>query len=1371
MPRQLVALVCFFAASVAAQPSGVLVHDSGGNAFRGGVAVSNPTSTAPNTVAITPTLNGDTGVFTDSLEGRPVRGAKADFATLSPTGRVAFHANWLDWGDGVNRTLIYAQNRDGTNRTRLTDTTAASRGQTPRDDVQDRQPAISPDGQIVAFLSTRFRDTDANGTPLRGKQNVFLVPSTGGTMQQITQAETDTLTSNGSVATCSGIDQVAWSPDGTRLAYIGTRAARDASGNPYGAGCESQIGTMKPDGTDIQVLRGSRTGTTYSPGPLVLRWTAGGILYHDGRTNALEIMDSNGGEIRRVPFQSTIDDVTVRLDHGWALSPDGQFIATTALTTSGAYPVIFDLNLEIVDRLTGVPSSGTRPMDWVDAPPVPAADRIELASPPSLLWDGIQASLVPTIYDASGNVIVVGAWHWSHSLTNGFSNRIDRMAGVIHGTVFNQLDVEVCASNGGLEACTGLSNVHTPIVTAETIEATAEEDGRKPGRIRLQRFGNPVPDVNAQISFSGTAARFRDYTASDPGPLLRLASGDTLTTVDLDIIPVDDGVDEGDERVRVRVECPQGSNCVLGSNSIFRDVTIVSNGAGAGLGIASARPRTAQAGGLVTLTLAGQGFGPDATVSLSGPAAIEASAVFVRSEGTVLAAQFNLREAPTGTYGLAVSSGGDEAMLASALRVIDDGEAETWATMIPNFHVGGFPSRQRVVYGNRGEADAYMVPLFVAVGTDASIEMRTDVVLPPGLSPEMQAAFEPYLHPDSLFTLVEQCVPEPGPIGGAVARRTAGTDGCFDSFEMRVAMFVIPVIPAGSSGSLEFSITVGGPPGPLPMAVSIGSIGLPDVLAAVTGHAAPECATSGATSSAMRRDTGENPTAAQIGSACLACILAIGGVALEFVPGAGCIEAGLLAVAGITNNLLGAGLSGFDDMSVAMGGAGSIAGGLGAMAECAGSFFPPAKLAATAAEAISLVAKVASTGIGSAGAIGSCVDCGKKLFWEYYYSFWARSFDPNIKVGPPGVGENAYVRSLASASYVIQFENLEDATASAREVTIVDTLDTSRYDLSTFQLGPISIPDTTVTPPPGLQSWTTYVDRRPAQPSMLRFDAHLDVETGIARWVISDLDPVTFGYRDDAGAGFLPPNVNAPEGEGAVSFLIEPLEGLGNGTVIANRASIRFDREEWILTPTWANTLDFMAPTSSVTTVSANTAASDTSYTVTVSASDGGSGIQRTALYASVDDGPFELVTISDLGSDGDVPFEAERGRSYGFFALAVDWTGNEEALKTEAEATLSGPVANEGDMSLPKVVEQASPYPNPTNSGAVVQFGLPSATRAEVRVFDMRGREVAQLVDERREAGWHRERFDASALAPGVYVVRLMADGTVDTQTLTIVR
>jgi glucuronoarabinoxylan endo-1,4-beta-xylanase len=42
--------------------------------------------------------------------------------------------------------------------------------------------------------------------------------------------------------------------------------------------------------------------------------------------------------------------------------------------------------------------------------------------------------------------------------------------------------------------------------------------------------------------------------------------------------------------------------------------------------------------------------------------------------------------------------------------------------------------------------------------------------------------------------------------------------------------------------------------------------------------------------------------------------------------------------------------------------------------------------------------------------------------------------------------------------------------------------------------------------------------------------------------------------------------------------------------------------------------------------------------------------------------------------------------------------------------------------------------------------------------VYDLLGREVSVLVNERKAAGVHFVRFDASALASGVYIYRLQA-------------
>ncbi|MEQ8525987.1 T9SS type A sorting domain-containing protein [Gracilimonas sp.] len=66
--------------------------------------------------------------------------------------------------------------------------------------------------------------------------------------------------------------------------------------------------------------------------------------------------------------------------------------------------------------------------------------------------------------------------------------------------------------------------------------------------------------------------------------------------------------------------------------------------------------------------------------------------------------------------------------------------------------------------------------------------------------------------------------------------------------------------------------------------------------------------------------------------------------------------------------------------------------------------------------------------------------------------------------------------------------------------------------------------------------------------------------------------------------------------------------------------------------------------------------------------------------------------------------------------------------------------------------------YPNPFNPTTNISYGLPQAAKIEVRVYDMAGREVAQIVNENQSAGFHTVQFDASSLASGVYIYRLTA-------------
>ena len=66
--------------------------------------------------------------------------------------------------------------------------------------------------------------------------------------------------------------------------------------------------------------------------------------------------------------------------------------------------------------------------------------------------------------------------------------------------------------------------------------------------------------------------------------------------------------------------------------------------------------------------------------------------------------------------------------------------------------------------------------------------------------------------------------------------------------------------------------------------------------------------------------------------------------------------------------------------------------------------------------------------------------------------------------------------------------------------------------------------------------------------------------------------------------------------------------------------------------------------------------------------------------------------------------------------------------------------------------------FPNPFNPSTMINYELPTNTWVSIRVFDMLGRAVKTLVNERQSAGNHSVAFNASKLPSGVYFYRLQA-------------
>ncbi len=80
--------------------------------------------------------------------------------------------------------------------------------------------------------------------------------------------------------------------------------------------------------------------------------------------------------------------------------------------------------------------------------------------------------------------------------------------------------------------------------------------------------------------------------------------------------------------------------------------------------------------------------------------------------------------------------------------------------------------------------------------------------------------------------------------------------------------------------------------------------------------------------------------------------------------------------------------------------------------------------------------------------------------------------------------------------------------------------------------------------------------------------------------------------------------------------------------------------------------------------------------------------------------------------------------------------------------------------VALPPVPILHQNYPNPFNPSTRIRYALPARSNVSLVVFDMLGRQVATLVRDDQEAGYHEAMLDASAFASGVYLYRLQVRG-----------
>ena len=120
----------------------------------------------------------------------------------------------------------------------------------------------------------------------------------------------------------------------------------------------------------------------------------------------------------------------------------------------------------------------------------------------------------------------------------------------------------------------------------------------------------------------------------------------------------------------------------------------------------------------------------------------------------------------------------------------------------------------------------------------------------------------------------------------------------------------------------------------------------------------------------------------------------------------------------------------------------------------------------------------------------------------------------------------------------------------------------------------------------------------------------------------------------------------------------------------------------------------------------------------------------------------------------------------YGLYDVTAEY-GGVQTYRAVQFTHDAGEVTLQIDTDLTSVASPSAPdefelrgvYPNPFNPKTTIVYSLPRRVHVIIEIFDIRGRRIARLIDEEKDAGRHAAEFDGGEQKSGVYYVRMTSE------------
>ena len=85
-------------------------------------------------------------------------------------------------------------------------------------------------------------------------------------------------------------------------------------------------------------------------------------------------------------------------------------------------------------------------------------------------------------------------------------------------------------------------------------------------------------------------------------------------------------------------------------------------------------------------------------------------------------------------------------------------------------------------------------------------------------------------------------------------------------------------------------------------------------------------------------------------------------------------------------------------------------------------------------------------------------------------------------------------------------------------------------------------------------------------------------------------------------------------------------------------------------------------------------------------------------------------------------------------------------------------------NVTVPTQFELSNPYPNPFNNVTKINFSIPNESIVSLKVYDLLGKEIANLMHQNFEPGFYDIKWHAEDISSGIYFVKLDAGEFVQT-------